>query len=125
MPFEPDPSFCVDKLLEAHAALCRVAALKALPTDEEVAAAGFAHAGGLLIHLRENDPPGYKRLVAERATPWGRAPCQPLARCVDHLISYVLHVIELATRGDDDLELTDKECQQFFGAGGGGDKKKA
>ena len=67
-------------------ALCRVAGLKALPTDEEVAAAGSGNAGTHLLRMASDSPPDYERLLNERATLWGSPPAlQPLARCVEHL----------------------------------------
>jgi len=40
---------------------------------------------------------------------------QPLCRALDHLIRVILATIEAETRGADDLLLTDKECELFFG----------
>ena len=52
-------------------ALCRVAVLKALPTDEEITAGGYMHAGDMLVCLRDDDPPAYKALIRAHANPWG------------------------------------------------------
>ena len=125
---------CAARALNTQA-LCRVATLKALPSDEEMAAGGFEHAGAMIHHLRESDPPSYKKLQAERCGQWGAPPPpgglfvgQPLCRRVEQLLSLILHTIEVATRGEDDLMLTEKEVELFFGkkgiGGGGGGKEK-
>ena len=101
-------------------ALCRVAALKALPDDAALEVGGFANAGAFLCHLRENaSPEEHAAFLKRGANEWGEPPKQPLARCVDHLIAYVLFMIERGTRGDDDMKLDEKEVALYFGAGGG------
>ena len=72
-------------------ALCRVAALKALPTGDEIAAAGTGNAGTHLLQLARESPPDYEAMLCERATRWGQLPSlQPLARCVEHLCHMII-----------------------------------
>ena len=97
-------------------ALCRVAALKALPDDDMLEEGGFANAGVFLCTMRENDPERFTNFVMQRRGEWGCQPKQqPLGRSVHHLISYLLHKIESGTRGDDDMALDEKEVNLFLG----------
>ena len=67
-------------------ALCRLAALKALPTDEEIAESGYGNAGTHLINMAAVAPEAYERLLQERAVEWGQPPqLQPIERCVEHV----------------------------------------
>lgn len=95
-------------------ALCRLAALKALPTDEEVKAAGHADAGGYLLQLRDEKPNLYEALLRERAVPLGGQLAQPIWRCVDHLVSLMIRTIEEGTAGKDDLQLSEHEAKNFL-----------
>jgi len=113
--------------------LCRLAVVKALPTDAEIES---SHAGGakqLLDELCTERPDEHERFLEGRRSMWraayeatggpagGAAFCalapvaQPLCRALDHLIRVILATIEAETRGADDLLLTDKECELFFG----------
>ena len=77
-------------------ALCRLALLKALPTDDEIRATGAPHAGIYLSQLRERDPAGYKALIKERSRLWGDDPdlVQPVHRCVAHMLSLLVHQLK-------------------------------
>ena len=76
-------------------ALCRVAVLKALPTDEEIQSAGCAHAGVYLEWLELEEPDAYEQLVETRNTDFGDEPdYQPIHRCVAHLIETMIYRIE-------------------------------
>ena len=77
--------------------LMRFACLKALPTDEEIAAAGCNDAHGYIEWLRDEDENAYDEMMETRGTPWGSEPPQPADRCVDHLISMILRTIEATT----------------------------
>ena len=77
-------------------ALCRVAMLKALPTDDEIEAAGARDAGVYLEDLRSRDVSAYAELLRTRKTPWGGTPPQPEPRCVAHLLAVIAHQVELA-----------------------------
>ena len=67
-------------------ALCRIAILKALPTDDEIASAGCADAGAYVARLMHSNAAGYKSLL-ERKASWGSRPSQPAERCLAHLIA--------------------------------------
>ncbi len=104
-------------------ALCRLSALKALPTDLELcreqydeaiasgsspgaaAAAveaavepGGSSAGRYLNGLRADDPAAYDELLTTRASSWGSTPRQPVSRCIDHVLSIIFFTI--GTEGD-------------------------
>ena len=70
-------------------ALCRVSTLKAMPTDEDVVAAGCADAGEYTQWMRESDYDTWLLLVKERALPWGYSGHlpQPLGQLVKHLLA--------------------------------------
>ena len=70
-------------------ALCRVSTLKAMPTDEELAAAECADAGVYMQWLRETDTEAWEQLLRERALPWGYSAQlpQPVTRLVEHLLA--------------------------------------
>ena len=82
-------------------ALCRVACLKALPTDDEIRAADAAggsaggNAGTHLIRLQEA-PAEYDAFLLQRRTPWGKMPADgkgkpvPIERCVEHLCELLI-----------------------------------
>lgn len=84
-------------LLEA---LCRLAALKALPTDAEIAVSARTHghevdAGAYMFKLQATDSHGYQRLLKERAGRWGSVQVlQPFERCVNHLLAIVIRRID-------------------------------
>ena len=66
--------------------LCRIARLKALPTDDEVRAVGSGDAATYLLELESSDPDAFGEFVRTHALPWGAASSmQPLERCVEHL----------------------------------------
>ena len=76
-------------------ALCRLATLKALPTDAEIQQAGYSDAATYMAMLRRHDVAAYDRMLAERACKWGDVPLtQPLARCIDHLLFLVIRRVE-------------------------------
>lgn len=80
-------------------AVCRLAALTPLPTDEELADTGVQDAGLYMIYLSIRDPDAYQALLSERVGAWGRTPDnQPFHRCVEHLITLMLRRVENAGR---------------------------
>ena len=102
--------------------LCRVAMMKSLPTDEEIAEAECSHAGTYLEWLHENDEDAYEALLIERATPWGDMPTvQSPSRCVAHTIDIMLHTIEAETAGLDNLEVSPQEVTAWLSVHWGAD----
>ena len=98
-------------------ALCRIAGLKALPTDEEIATTPHGNAGTYLLHLATDDPNALERLKQTRAAQWGSPPLQqPLERCVEHLIHILIVVIQggLQRLSIDELSLTDRQTRKGF-----------
>lgn len=83
-------------------ALCRLATLKAFPTDEEIAAAGSScpNAAAYLANLQLNFADKYHTLQEERKGIWGKEPSQPLHRCVEHLWSLLVVALGLNTGAD-------------------------
>ena len=75
-------------------ALCRISAMKALPTDDEVSDYGSPNAGVYLEAIKQSDPRHYDRLVRIRSNPWGEEPkAQPVHRCVAHVIVSLLYTV--------------------------------
>ena len=82
-------------------ALCRVAVLKALPTDAEVSAASCRDAGVFLEALCERDPIAHEALLSDRRVGWGEEPKQPPERAVAHFLSLVVRRVEVGAGGLD------------------------
>lgn len=100
-------------------AIVRLSTMTGWPTDAEIDRAGYTDAGELLLSLQPF-PAVYERFVAEHAAAWDEEPRQPIERCVDHLISWVIRVVEGAVYGvsgcvfgGEDMRLTEKEVAAF------------
>ena len=100
-------------------AIVRLSTMTGWPTDAEIEQAGYTDAGEYLLSLLPF-PAVYQRFVAEHAAAWDEEPRQPIERCVDHLVSWVVRVVEEAMygvggciAGGKDLRLTDKEVATF------------
>ena len=93
-------------------ALCRLAALKALPTDEEIAEAGVSNAGTYLRQLKMSDADAYHMLLRTRAPEFGKPPLQPLPRAIDHFIECL--IVECQHGRDDELVLSEKDVNGFM-----------
>ena len=96
-------------------ALVRLAAIKGLPHDEEIAENGFKDAGEMVAWLRGNDLPALQQMLGNSAA-WGEEPLQPIWRCVDHLICILIRGIEAKTAGANDLNLTKREMLAWWAA---------
>ena len=99
-------------------ALCRIAVLKALPTDDEIAKSSCASVGQYLTMLRAEDEARYDHMLLARATPWGvEQSLQPTARCVAHVIDLIAHTIatdlEYEMQGEQP-ELSDKDVTDWI-----------
>jgi hypothetical protein len=68
-------------------ALCRVSALKALPTEEEIDESGYGDAGSYMRRLKSTSPPEYAELQRHRKRAWSTEVPQDFARCVEHTVS--------------------------------------
>lgn len=96
--------------------LCRISNLTALPTDEEIQAAGFKDAGR---YMREGlDDAQRKEMIRQRSREWGEEPeslKQPLCRCVDHLVSILIRQVqdETSRRKDGNLELSKSDLKRW------------
>jgi len=80
-------------------ALVRLSALKALPTDMEIADAECVDAAAFFTKLRGDNEERYQALLSERYTPWGHEPLQPIWRCVAHLCWIIVRKIEVDSGG--------------------------
>ena len=61
--------------------------------------------------------PAYQTMLRKRAIPWGEEPTiQPLARCIDHVISMMIHTMEIETAGTDNQSLTEQEAVTWLKA---------
>ena len=80
-------------------ALARFAGLKALPTDEQIAAMSSSKAKNAAIWLEDlqmNDTDGYNSFLKKNSCPWGeerKAKSQPLHRQLDHLLDLIYRVL--------------------------------
>lgn len=100
-------------------ATCRIALLKSLPTDEEIAAANHKHAGAYMAAYLEEEEDAYLMMLADRATPWGQEQTlQPVVRCVEHTISMMIHTMETDVAMTDNLKLSEFEAVSWFKAKG-------
>lgn len=98
-------------------AVCRIAMLKSLPTDDEIKAAKMPHAFAYMAQLKENEEEKYIALLQARATRWGELPdTQPVHRCVEHMITYIISKMEDETSGTDNLVLSEAEAIAWFKA---------
>lgn len=82
-------------------ALCRLAVLKALPTDEDLFFARVEHAGAFMDALEADDTVAYLEFIATRATPIGSEPNgrEPYHRMLAHLLELIFHRIEVQMGG--------------------------
>ena len=74
-------------------ALVRMASVVALPTVEEVEAAGAEDAGAFMCALYATSRDDYKNFVSRRTHSWFEHPRESIHRCVGHLISIIVRVI--------------------------------
>ena len=45
-------------------------------------------------YIRREEPARHKALCEARAAPWGSEPLEPLAKCVENLVLYIVQTIE-------------------------------
>lgn len=89
-------------LEDFYEALCRVALLKALPTDEEIVNAGCADAGDFVLEKKQMNADrklsDYEAWVVAWHARCAKEPIvkasQPPERCLDHLITLMLRTVK-------------------------------
>jgi len=115
---------CNLKFVDFLEALCRMATMKTMPTDDEVEAAGCADGGEMLLKMV---PSERRNFVVQRPQNWDSEPRQPIWRCLFHLISLITRSVEgvvtVKVKGVDptvkaDLRLTRAEVKTFKKLGG-------
>ena len=96
-------------------AIVRLACIAALPSDAEVEASRLSDAGEFLMALREAGNDELDSFVLRRKVGWQGQPRQQVHRCVHHLISYLIRVIETSAGPltVHDLRLTEDEVSSF------------
>ena len=85
-------------------AMCRMSSLKALPTADELKAAGCAHAGQWVDEMRKQ-PLFYQDRMETLATPWGTEPDKPVGDSVRMVLDIMCHAI---TKGDPQARFGDQ-----------------
>jgi hypothetical protein len=106
--------FCFEDFLEA---IVRCATMKALPTTAELLLLGATDCGTFMTELRAN-PQAYTIFVEARERSWGDKLRQPIARCVEHLLSLLVRTVESSTSGGSDCKLSKSEVVRFRHQGG-------
>jgi hypothetical protein len=101
-------------------ALVRMACMKGLPFDEEIAESECVDAGEFILELMCY-PKLYEAFCRERASGWDEEPLQPVARCLEHLIQVIVRTVEGSTKGKDNMVLSETEAAEFFKRGGADD----
>ena len=115
-PSAKDDLLSFEGFLEA---LCRLASIKALPTDIEVEEKGCADAGQYVLLMNSTDETQreFEQMLKGRRVGWGGTPAQTLDRCVAHVISIMIRSIEAASpqaSADGNNELSDKEISTWM-----------
>ena len=105
--------------MPSPAALCRLATIKALPTDAEIKAANAEHAGTFLAKLENDDHKAYGALLKERGGSFGvtrERHLQPVHRMVAHTIELIFYTIEVQVAGESsgNMELSVKEVVKWM-----------
>ena len=70
-------------------AIIRVAQSKALPTDEEVEASGYADGGEFLIKMKRDNPSEYRDFLRANDRQWWEQTRQPIASKLSKLLKLV------------------------------------
>ena len=93
----------------------RVSRSKPWPSDVDIVAAGFSHAGGFLAALQENPS------MQADYSPMARGE-QPTPRCISHLISSMITTVRggAATKAVKLADLTRTDVAAFRKGGGAG-----
>ena len=100
-------------------ALCRIAVMKALPSDEEIVAADCSNAGEFLAQLKRDDEATYLTMMNARATAWGAERAhEPTPRCVAKMLEVLIYTIKTgsgqAEAGKKMGKLTERELRKWM-----------
>ena len=80
-----------------------------MPTDTQLAASGFAHAGAYLAALEVAEPDTLKAMAAEQACEWGGTPKEEVGgqmpRRVTHLVDVIVRKIRKPGEQDADAPM--------------------
>ena len=79
--------------------LVRIACTVALPTDMELAESGAEDAGEFLLVLFSASEIEYERFIQRRRVSWDQEPKQMVARCITHLMTMILRVMQGKAHG--------------------------
>ena len=73
-------------------------------------------AGSHLYWLLDQDLESYGQLKKSRGVSWGKAPTQPVHRCIDHLCHYLIVTCQGGTKrvSTKAMRLTERECELFL-----------
>lgn len=75
-------------------AICRLAQLKAFPTDEEIRSSGHLDAAAFLQALSIFNPADFESFVTTRGGSFGGRMRQPLPRSIDHLLRMIVATVQ-------------------------------
>jgi len=74
-------------------AVVRVAQSKAIPTDEEVRASGYADGGEFLLRLRQDDPSAYRSFVERNDRKWYEETRQSIPKKLAVLLTLMMRTL--------------------------------
>jgi hypothetical protein len=93
-------------------ALCRLAAIKALPTKDEIAERGDADAGAFLLALRDTHSSKYQAFLKDEHThvEWGGVPTgEPIHMRLVHMLHLIIRTIEGSIGRKSNLVISEAE----------------
>ena len=120
-----DPPLLLPLLLLTHSplpltrqALVRLATVVPLPTDAQLAEAGFAHAEPFMAALESGDDSHFQAFAHEQSCEWGDTPdaatCGEMPRRVEKLADIILRRIKQPAEPDEPIGgLTRKEFRKW------------
>ena len=101
-------------------ALCRLARLKAYPTDVEIEKAGVPDAPSYLAALAAEDMAAYDLFMRDRSAPWGQPverDRQPVDRFVEHLCHSLIWQVQGGTkRTASDYRVSEGQLKSYMKA---------
>lgn len=93
------------------------------PTDEDIEEMGAEDAGEFMLRLQDMSPVQFHNFIKARRQVWYKEPRQRVWRCVEHLCSYLVRIVEgnSAAKGagasdEVDSRVSQNEAQNFFKA---------